>query len=37
MRVNMILIMAKIGHQMDIIDLEGKSKDAKILTLWLFV
>jgi hypothetical protein len=34
---HLILIIAKIGHQMDIIDLEVETKDAKILTLWLSV
>jgi hypothetical protein len=30
---HLILVTAKIGHQMDIIDLEDETKDAKILTL----
>jgi hypothetical protein len=34
---HLIRIIAKIGHQMDIIDLEVEIKDAKILTLWLSV
>jgi hypothetical protein len=30
---HLILVIARIGHQMDIIDLEDEMKDAKILTL----
>jgi hypothetical protein len=30
---DVILVTAKIGHQMDIIDLEDETKDAKILSL----
>jgi hypothetical protein len=34
---HLILIIAKIGHQTDIIDLENETEDAKIITLWLSV
>jgi hypothetical protein len=30
---HLILVTAKIGYQMDIIDLEDETKDAKILSL----
>jgi hypothetical protein len=30
---HLILVTAKFGHQMDIIDLKDETKDAKILTL----
>jgi hypothetical protein len=30
---HLILVTTKIGHQMDIIDLEDETKDAQILTL----
>jgi hypothetical protein len=34
---HLILVTAKIEHQMDIIDFEVETKDAKILTLWLSI
>jgi hypothetical protein len=30
---HLILVTTKIGHQMDIIDLEDETRDTKILTL----